>query len=106
MHCAPGRADVARGDQPLLRFTCVVFAFACAAQGAATAQSVGGDYSITREAVAGGGAYGAAGDYSAIATIAQPAPGTQAGGDFVVRGGFHVPQAPVVQDIFADGFEP
>jgi len=106
MRCAPGRADVARGEQPLRRFACVLIAGACVAQGGATAQSAGGDFSITREAIAGGGAYGAAGHYSAVATIAQAAPGTQAGGDFVVRGGFHVSRAPVLQDIFSDGFEP
>lgn len=87
--------------------TGLIFALLLTLAGFAAAQSSGGEFGITRQAIAGGGARAAGGDYAAVVTIAQSAPGIQGGGDFVVRGGFHLPGAVAapMDPIFSDGFE-
>ena len=79
----------------------------------ASAQSTGGEFAITRDVIAGGGARATGGDFSVVSTVAQPAsgpaPGGMAsGGVFTLRGGFHLPTGeapPLGNDIFNDGFE-
>lgn len=85
-----------------------IVALMLALAGLASAQSTGGNYGITRAVIAGGGARAIGGDYTAVTTIGQPAPGTQSGGDFVLRGGFHVvasSAAPRADPIFSHDFE-
>lgn len=80
------------------------WALAASAGGVALAQSAGGDFAITRQVVAGGGASAQGGDFGLAATAAQSTLGISSGGDFTVRGGFHVP-APRGDPLFSDGFE-
>ncbi len=72
--------------------------------GLAFAQSAGGDFALTREAIAGGGSRAIGGSYTSINTTGQAAPGRLTGGAFVLGGGFQTPM-PRAQAIFADGFE-
>ena len=67
-----------------------------------------GDFAITREVVAGGGAAASGGTFTLVGTASQYAPGRASGGDFLLHGGFHVPddaQSPRDAAIFRDGFE-
>lgn len=75
---------------------------------AAHAQSQGGDFAITREAVASGGGRSQAGTFVLENTTAQASAGLAAGGGFTVSGGFQHPteagQTPG-SGIFSNGFE-
>lgn len=78
---------------------------ALGAAGLAWAQAAGGDFVITRQVIAGGGAVATGDATASVSTIGQPAPGTSSGGDFVLRGGFHLPTPASDGAIFRDGFE-
>lgn len=82
----------------------VAWALAAVAGGGSLAQSAGGDFAITRQVIAGGGASASAGDFGVVGTAGQSAPGISSGGDFTIRGGFHVP-ADRDDALFSDGFE-
>ena len=65
----------------------------------------GGDYAITRSAVAGGGREASAGTWSLSGTVGQPlASAAATGGGYALRGGFQLP-AGSPSAIFSDGFE-
>jgi hypothetical protein len=77
--------------------------------GVTLAQS-GGEYRLTRQAIASGGGSLAGGELSAEVTLAQPQAAMQVGGVWRLRGGFHIDTAdgatpPVGDEIFQDGFE-
>lgn len=69
------------------------------------AQSSGGDFALTRFAVAGGGGAGTGGASAVVTTAGQPA-GIHSGGVFQLVGGFHLPatDAGAVR-LFCDSFE-
>ena len=77
---------------------------AATAGGVALAQSAGGDFAITRQVIAGGGASAQGGDFGVAATAAQATAGTSSGGEYTLIGGFHVP-VPRGDPLFSDGFE-
>lgn len=71
----------------------------------AHAQSSGGDFALTKFAVAGGGGAGSGGVFAVVTTAGQPA-GVHSGGVFQLVGGFHQPAANVGHvRLFCDGFE-
>ncbi len=76
----------------------------CAVQ----AQSQGGDFAITRQAIAGGGGRSQADAFVLESTIAQATAVPATGGGFTLSGGFQQPtgasQVPG-SDIFSNGFE-
>lgn len=77
-----------------------------AASAGVLAQSSGGDFTITRYVIAGGGGDSTGGDYSLSSTIAQPLAGTQSnGGGFRLTGGFRVPLTDRTDALFRNGFE-
>ena len=76
---------------------------ATACVGSALAQSSGGDFTITRQVVAGGGSAASGDGFTAVATPGQLSVDPATGGRFVVRSGFHVPAD--VDSLFSDGFE-
>jgi len=94
------------GGGPGLRKSSKVlgWALAAAAAGNVLAQSAGGDFAITRQVIAGGGTSAQGGGFGLAGTAAQATPGVSGGGDFTVRGGFHVP-VPRGDPLFSDGFE-
>jgi hypothetical protein len=53
----------------------------------------GGNFSITRAVIAGGGGTSSGGSYVLSGTIGQPVAGTSEGGSYAVAAGFWVPEA-------------
>ena len=81
------------------------FSIATAVQ-AQTAQ--GGDYTLTRQSIAGGGNRAQGVNFVAEVPLSQPAARRHAGGEFVLNGGFQMPEGtgvPIGDDIFSNGFE-
>ena len=68
-------------------------------------QSSGGDFTITRSVIAGGGGVSTGGGFLLRGTTGQLESGTSTGGDFSLRGGFWAPSAPLTELVFLDGFE-
>lgn len=68
------------------------------------AQSSGGDFTITKSTIDGGGGASSGGDFSLVGTIGQPDANQtlSSGGDFLLAGGFW---AKVTDGLFKDGFE-
>jgi len=85
-------------------FTLVWISLATACVGTAVAQSTGGDFTITRQVVAGGGSAASGDGLTAVVTAGQPSVDVATGGPFAVRGGFHAP-AEITDAVFSDGFE-
>ncbi len=73
---------------------------------AALAQSSGGNYSLERHTIDGGGGTSTGGNYTLTGTIGQPDAGRLEGGNYVLQGGFWFDSAGQVADLlFADSFE-
>ena len=72
----------------------------------AFAQSSGGNFVLTKFAVAGGGGAASGGAFSVATTAGQPA-GVHSGGAFQLVGGFHQPKGSGANSarLFCDGFE-
>ncbi|HRQ65842.1 MAG TPA: hypothetical protein PKZ76_13440 [Xanthomonadaceae bacterium] len=97
--------DHAMRSRPMKMCLCLVTAL-LAAPGL-PAQSSGGDFAITRQAIAGGGGESVGGAFAAGVTLGQYTVETQSGGSFDLRGGFHQPGPPLIppDPVFSDGFE-
>ena len=69
--------------------------------------ATGGPYTLTKQAVAGGGARATGGAYVLTGTLAQAIAGPANGGIYALSGGFHSATAQTNQpeNIFANGFE-
>ena len=83
--------------------TLVWISLAAACAGTALAQSSGGDFTITRQVVSGGGSAASGDGLTVVATAGQASVGLATGDPFAVRGGFHVPAE--IDALFSDGFE-
>ena len=83
--------------------TLVWICLATACVGTAVAQSSGGDFTITRQVVSGGGSVASGDGITAVATAGQASVDVATGGEFAVRSGFHVPAE--IDAVFSDGFE-
>ena len=68
-------------------------------------QSSGGDFTLTRSVIAGGGGVSTGGGFLLRGTTGQLESGTSTGGNFSLRGGFWVPSEPLPEQVFFDGFE-
>ncbi len=70
------------------------------------AQSSGGNFVLTKFAVAAGGESSSVGEFTVVTTAGQPA-GVKSGGVFLLTGGFHQPAAVAAGSdlLFCDGFE-
>lgn len=92
---------------PLIRILCAIVLTLGVSIPIALAQSIGGDFAVQKESIAGGGNESAGGDFGALVTVGQTSAGLQSAGPFVVRGGFHLPatDTAVPISIFRDGFE-
>lgn len=72
----------------------------------AVAQSSGGNFVLTKFALAGGGGVASGGAFGVVTTAGQPA-GVHSGGAFQLVGGFHQPAGAGANGarVFCDGFE-
>jgi len=68
------------------------------------AVAVGGDFTLTRDVIASGGALASGGSFSAVTTTGQGIVGVQSGGGLRLTGGFHLPVGSSDQ-LFRDRFE-
>ena len=88
------------------RTTLIVALVGAAFAADAGAQSSGGQYSIARVAIAGGGSPISGGAYQISSTLGQSATSVLIAGNYIVFDGFWSPVGGFVSDlIFADGFE-
>ena len=71
----------------------------------ALAQSSGGNYTLRRVVVAGGGVDAAGQPYVLVATVGQPIATVHTGGSYRLTGGFHGPVSPRADRILCDSFE-
>ncbi len=72
----------------------------------ALAQSSGGNYTLERHTIDGGGGTSQGGNYTLTGTIGQPDAGRLEGGAYVLQGGFWFDTAGQTADfLFADSFE-
>ncbi len=75
-------------------------------QGQAVPPPGGGSYTLSKQAIAGGGERASGGSYVLTGTLAQSSAGTISGGSYVLSGGFHAPAVgPISNSIFRSGFE-
>lgn len=92
--------------RPSCRLCAVLALSGLLLSGLVAAQSSGGRFRVTHEAIAAGGARSEAGPTALTGTIAQPTAARQAGGRFRLSGGFHQPRTVDLADaLFRDGFE-
>lgn len=68
------------------------------------AVAAGGDFTLSREVIASGGALASGGSFSAATTTGQVVVGVQSGSGLRLTGGFHVPVGAGDQ-LFRDRFE-
>lgn len=77
--------------------------------GVAAAQSSGGGYAITKQAIVSGGGSTAGGSYGLVGSAGQAHAATQSGGSYTLTGGFHAPSSggppPSGDLVFRSGFE-
>ncbi len=70
------------------------------------AQSSGGNYTLEKHSIDGGGGVSTGGSYSLQGTIGQPDAGRLEGGSYVIEGGFWASASGQTADLlFADSFE-
>ena len=70
------------------------------------AQSSGGNYTLEKHSIDGGGGTSTGGNYSLQGTIGQPDAGRLEGGSYVIEGGFWASNSGQTADrVFADSFE-
>ncbi|MEM9529952.1 MAG: hypothetical protein AAGA23_03475 [Pseudomonadota bacterium] len=91
--------------QVCLCVTAILIAAAVAGPGAAQ-QSSGGEFTITRSVIAGGGGNQSGGEFAVTGVTGQAAVGQSEGGEFSLKGGFFASDVqPLSGEIFLDGFE-
>ena len=76
------------------------------ASATALAQSSGGQYSLDKHTIDGGGGTSTGGSYTLQGSIGQPDAGRLEGGSYVIEGGFWASAGGQTADlVFADSFE-
>lgn len=88
-----------------LGFAALAVAAVVAGPGAAQ-QSSGGEFTVTKSVIAGGGGSQSGGEFAVTGVTGQAAVGQSEGGEFSLKGGFFASDVqPVGGAIFLDGFE-